>query len=139
LKSDGTCEDCEDYFHPDEEGRNCVQCDLTGSTREIWTITGQCFTCPSKTYPGPEKKECISDDPCEDNAFLKDDGTCHTCDDYKLPNPAAMTCDTVECDENSKLLPNGQCETCPEGKHADETGRNCVARPVPPLLPCPPG
>ena len=24
LKPDGTCEDCSEYYHPDDEAKNCV-------------------------------------------------------------------------------------------------------------------
>jgi hypothetical protein len=62
LKNDGTCEDCMDYYHPDDDAKNCVQCDINGRDRDIWLTTGLCFTCPNMTYPGPQKHECINDE-----------------------------------------------------------------------------
>jgi hypothetical protein len=122
LKEDGTCEDCDEYFHPDTTGKICVQCDMTGREREIWTQTGECSTCPDYTYPGPNKKECIKDICDELRDYLKPDGTCHTCEDYTKPNPITQTCDVVDCGAKSKKKKDGTCEECPEGWWGDWNG-----------------
>jgi hypothetical protein len=146
LKETGTCEDCEDYFHPDEEARNCIQCDMTGRDRDIWLKTGLCYTCPVKTYPGANKYVCETDD-CDDvgveaREFKKDDGTCHICEDYTYPDSESQTCKEDTCNEFQYKLKSGYCFQCEEGYQSwkNSTGEGCELIPVIPIpqpLPCP--
>jgi hypothetical protein len=135
LKTDGTCEDCDEYFHPDQDGKNCIQCDMTDRYRDIWTITGECFACPDKTYPGPEKHECIYDECDNSTQYLKNDGTCFTCDEWYYP--AAQECKQDSCLSTEVLRSTGKCETCEGGKVPALDGISCVDLPPPSPPPCP--
>ena len=92
LKQDGTCEDCDDYTHPDTSVRNCIQCDMTGRDRDIWTLNGQCYTCEDYTYPGPMKHECMTDECDEEREFKLKNGTCYECPENTYPDQATGQC-----------------------------------------------
>jgi hypothetical protein len=118
---------------------------MTGRTREIWLKTGHCSTCANKTYPGPNKHECISD-PCDDErGFLKNDGTCNTCPDYTYPVKEAMECRNDTCDnlgthpKQYKML-DGHCFTCGDDEYAyfNSSGSGCTQIPTIPPPECPP-
>jgi hypothetical protein len=116
---------------------------MTGRDRDIWLKTGHCFTCPDKTYPGPNKHECIFD-PCdEERDFLKNDGTCHTCPEYTYPVKETMECRNDTCDTSEFTrqypLPNGRCFTCDEGEYGwkNSSGSGCALVP-PRYTTCPP-
>lgn len=129
LKEDGTCEDCDDYFHPDTTGKLCVQCDMTGRERDIWTITGECSTCPDYYYAGPNKHECLTDECDEDRDFKQLDGTCYSCPENYYPKQIDLKCEQETCDPRTQYVNKfGRCETCEAGTHpfANETFRGCL-------------
>jgi hypothetical protein len=136
---DGTCEDCEDYFHPDTEARNCIQCDMTGRERDIWLRTGECYSCPAKTYPGPNKHECMSDTCDEEREYLKDDGTCHQCEDFTYPDAESQQCLTDTCNDFQYKLISGKCFQCDENywSWTNSSGSGCeeIPPPTPPACP----
>jgi hypothetical protein len=102
---------------------------MTGRERDIWTITGECSTCPDYFYAGPNKHECFTD-PCDDETDFKQlDGTCLTCPENYYPKQIDLKCEQETCDPRSQYVnKKGRCETCEEGTHpfANETFRGCL-------------
>lgn len=45
--------------------------------------------------------------------FIREDGTCYTCDAYYVPLPDIMTCKKPVCPENFIVNYDGQCEEAP--------------------------
>lgn len=92
LKTDGTCVECEDYFHPDSENKNCVQ-EVCNTVRDIWLVSGNCKSCEAYTYPDAANRECIADTCDTTSQWLQANGTCFTCGENESPNSNGNGCE----------------------------------------------
>lgn len=120
------CEDCDDYFAPNEEGTECKK--PTCGTCQITTKQGTCEVCP-EYYCADEltKTMCVTDDTCGEKGQVTGlDGKCKDCPPFKHPSADARSCTFKVCEGNKILKEDGDCYACPAGKRPDDARRSCI-------------
>lgn len=122
---DTCCEDCPDYYLPNEAGNECV--DPACPSDSIKHKDGTCEKCPD--FYGPDEDtqtECIQE-PCDGNEIIqRSNGKCKECDPFYYPNEDRKECIQDICNAKSILKEDGRCEECEAGKRANDNGRECI-------------
>jgi hypothetical protein len=71
--TNGKCQDCEEYFHVDDDQRECVQ-ESCEEDSQILLTTGFCETCGDYTHSDIDNKACVTDSCDVDREIVGVDG-----------------------------------------------------------------
>ena len=61
-----------------------------------------------------------------DQAIIKEDGTCEVCSEYQFPDEKRESCIYPTCGDGEKIISGGKCELCEEPTVVSDDGLSCV-------------